>query len=235
MKKIVKSLVPAGKYWCKCPYSMTPQWITVHNTANDASAANEVKYMRGNTNKISFHFAVDDKQIVQGVPCDRNAFHAGDGSGNGNRKSIAVEICYSKSGGERFEEAEENAAELIAYLMYTHDIPLSRVVRHKDWSGKNCPHRTIQLGWKRFKDMVQDAYDKAYKKTAQDADSGVFRVQVTCDTLNIRAGAGVLYEVVGAVKRGEVFTITEVKAGTWGKLKSGVGWINIDERYCRRI
>ena len=235
MKKIVKNLVASNKYWCKCPYSMKPQWITVHNTANDASAANEVKYMKSNTNKTSFHFAVDDKQIVQGVPCSRNAFHAGDGSGDGNRKSIGVEICYSKSGGKRFEAAEENAAGLIAYLMHTYDIPLSRVVRHKDWSGKNCPHRTIQLGWKRFKDMVQDAYNKTYKKSAQGSDSGVFRVQVNVDTLNVRNGAGVAYEAVGTVKRNEVFTITEVKAGTWGRLKSGAGWINIGREYCERV
>ena len=84
---------------------MKAESITVHNTWNDASAENEVKYMIGNKNKVSFHIAVDDKEAVQGIPLDRNAWHAGDGNGKGNRSSIGVEICHSKSGGERFAKA----------------------------------------------------------------------------------------------------------------------------------
>ena len=77
---IVKNLVSESKYSIKCPYSMTPEFVVVHNTANDASAQNEVKYMISNNNQVSFHFAVDDKEIVQGLPTDRNAWHAGDGA-----------------------------------------------------------------------------------------------------------------------------------------------------------
>ncbi len=47
--------------------------------------------------KYRFHIAVDDKEAVQGIPLERNAWHCGDGGGNGNRKSIGVEICYSLS------------------------------------------------------------------------------------------------------------------------------------------
>ena len=57
---IVKMLVATNKYGIKCPYSMNPTRIVVHNTANDASARNEVQYMIGNNNQVSFHYAVDD-------------------------------------------------------------------------------------------------------------------------------------------------------------------------------
>ena len=88
---------------------MTPIGICIHNTANDASAANEISYMISNNNEVSFHIAVDDKEAIQGIPFNRNAWHAGDGgSGTGNRKYIAIEICYSKSGGTRFTNAEKN-------------------------------------------------------------------------------------------------------------------------------
>lgn len=100
-------LVSGSKYNIKCPYQIAADSITVHNTANDATAENEVKYMISNNNQVSFHVAVDDKEAVQGIPLDRNAWHAGDGNGRGNRNSIAVEICYSKSGGDRFVKAEE--------------------------------------------------------------------------------------------------------------------------------
>ena len=48
-------------------------------------------------------------KAVQGIPLERNAWHCGDGGGNGNRKSIGVEICYSLSGGDRYYKAEDNA------------------------------------------------------------------------------------------------------------------------------
>ena len=41
---IVSMPISSSKYGKKCPYSMKPQYITVHNTANDASARNEVSY-----------------------------------------------------------------------------------------------------------------------------------------------------------------------------------------------
>ena len=115
--KTRQMLVDESKYSIKCPYSMNATRIVVHNTANDASANNEVSYMIRNNKKVSFHFAVDDKEIVQGIPLNRNAYHAGDGSGKGNREGIAIEICYSKSGGDRFIKAEQNAAKFIAQLL----------------------------------------------------------------------------------------------------------------------
>ena len=75
--KVRQMLVDPSKYSIKCPYSMTPTRIVVHNTANDASANNEISYMRTNNNETSFHFAIDDKEVVQGIPLNRNAWHAG--------------------------------------------------------------------------------------------------------------------------------------------------------------
>jgi len=116
--KIIQNLVPANKYNIKCPYPMVAEFVVVHNTANDASAANEVAYMIRNDNKVSFHYAIDDKEIIQGIPENRNAWHAGDGAnGRGNRKGLSIEICYSKSGGQRFIEAEKLAAKFIAFKL----------------------------------------------------------------------------------------------------------------------
>ena len=116
--KIVKDLVPLTKYRIKCPYKMTPTRIVVHNTANDAPAKNEIAYMKRNNNEVSFHYAVDDVEVVQGIPENRNSWNAGDGEhGTGNREGIAIEICYSKSGGARFTKAEQNAVELIVDIL----------------------------------------------------------------------------------------------------------------------
>ena len=153
--QIKQNLVPASKYKIKCPNPMVAEFIVVHNTANDASAANEVAYMVRNDNATSFHYAVDDREIVQGIPENRNAWHAGDGNGPGNRKGIGIEICYSKSGGPKFIAAEKLAAKFVAFKLKEKGWDISKVKKHQDFSGKYCPHRTLDMGWQRFLDMVQ--------------------------------------------------------------------------------
>ena len=317
-----QNMVSSSKYSIKCPYSMTPQYITIHNTSNNASAENEVKYMISNNNQTSYHVAVDDKYVIQAIPFNRNAWHAGDGAnGTGNRKSIGIEICYSTGNIETFKKAEANCAKYVATLLKQYGWTTSRVKRHKDWSGKNCPHKTMELGWDRFVKMIQAELDILngkttatkpttstttsttfkvgnYKKYVVTTDAlnvrrtrnassqvlttipkgtkiyigyvmyqdnsttpkgdlwgGVtynnatgfinlkyvepyvepttgtsktvsYRVRITADSLNVRAGAGVSYKVTTTVKKNYVFTIVEEKNG-WGKLKSGAGWINL--------
>lgn len=158
--QITNVVCPTNKYSIKCPYPMTPEYITIHNTANDASAMSEISYMLGNNMKTSFHAAVDNERVVTGLPFDRNGWHAGDGgNGTGNRKSIGIEICYSKSGGERFEQAERLAAEYTAMLLKQYGWGIDRVRTHQSWSGKYCPHRTLDMGWDRFLNMVRSYLD----------------------------------------------------------------------------
>lgn len=160
--QITNVICPENKYSIKCPFDMTPEYITIHNTANDASAMSEVSYMIGNNSKCSFHVAVDDERVVTAIPFNRNAYHAGDGrNGTGNRKSIGIEICYSKSGGERFEQAERLCAEYVAYLLKQYGWGTDRVKKHQDWSGKYCPHRTLDMGWDRFLNMIREYLDEA--------------------------------------------------------------------------
>lgn len=161
--EIVQKLIPWSAYGLKCPYEMTPDCIVVHNTANDATARNEIAYMGTNGSEVSFHFAVDDKEIVQGIPLNRNAWHAGDGNGRGNRTGIGIEICYSKTGGQRFAAAERNAARLIAWLLGVYGWGMEKVTKHQDYDGKYCPHRTMDMGWTRFLALVKTQVATAEK------------------------------------------------------------------------
>ena len=170
--EIRQMLVDPSKYNIKCPYSMTPKFIIVHNTENDASANNEISYMRNNNNKVSFHVAVDDKEAVQGIPFNRNSWNAGDGGkGKGNRYGIAIEICYSKSGGERFIKAEQNAAKLIAQLLKERGWGIDKVTKHQDYSGKYCPRRTLDMGWERFLNMIRAELGQAQVNTSTSSNS----------------------------------------------------------------
>ena len=156
MYTIKQNLVASENYSVKCPHSMTAEFIVVHNTANDATAENEVAYMIRNKNQVSFHYAVDDQEVVQGIPITRNAWACGDGAnGKGNRKGIQVEICYSKSGGTRFDQAEKNAAHFIATLLRERGWGIEKVKKHQDFRNKYCPHRTLDKGWNGFIQMIK--------------------------------------------------------------------------------
>ena len=154
--KVTRMLVPQNKYSKKCPFKMTPKGICVHNTANKASALSEASYMIRNNNAVSFHAAVDDYQVVECIPENRNAFHAGDGrNGNGNRNYYAVEICYSTGDSAKFTQAEKNAAYYIACKLKEHGWGIDKVKKHQDFSGKYCPHKTLDLGWERFLNLIR--------------------------------------------------------------------------------
>lgn len=157
MIPVRQMLVKSSKYKIKCPNTMEPETITIHNTANDASANNEVQYMINNNQEVSYHYAVDDKEIVQAITTDRNAWASGDGAkGPGNRKSIHVEICYSRSGGEKYKKAEALAIKFVAQLLHERNWGLERVKKHQDWSGKYCPHRILEEGrWQAVLNAIQ--------------------------------------------------------------------------------
>lgn len=181
---IIQNLVAKEKYNIKCPYSMTPTRIVVHNTANDAPARNEIAYMVGNNNEVSFHYAVDDKEVVQGIPENRNAWHCGDGAnGKGNREGIAIEICYSKSGGVRFTQAEKNAVDLIVSILKKYNWGVDRVTKHQDYNGKYCPHRTLDIGWDRFIKMIEAKMSTKLHKVQVGAFENRSNAEKLCNEL----------------------------------------------------
>lgn len=181
---IVKNIVTKDKYNIKCPYEMTPSRIVVHNTANDASARNEIAYMISNNQEVSFHYAVDDKEVVQGIPENRNAWHSGDGEhGTGNREGVAIEICYSKSGGDKFIKAEQNAVELIVDILKRYNWNIDKVTKHQDYSGKYCPHRTLDAGWDRFIKMIEQKLKNRLYKVQVGAFANKANADKLCNEL----------------------------------------------------
>lgn len=232
MMDIVKNLVSSSLYYCKCPYSMNPTRIVVHNTANDTSARNEIQYMINNRNEVSYHYAVDDKEIVQGIPENRNAWHAGDGgNGVGNRQGIAIEICYSKSGGARFDAAEALAAKFIASKLKEKGWGIDKVTKHQDYSNKYCPHRTLDKGWQRFLNMIQKELGQTTTSSpsAPNSSSGEkysTGTPICTNTLSVNCnGTGKVYTgdwsgTIGRVIKGAKYPYRVDRNGV------AIGWTN---------
>lgn len=160
----IQELIPATSKNARPGIKMVAEYITIHNTGNPgASAKANSNYVRKQNGFKSWHFTVDDKNIIQQLPINETGWHAGDGAkGPGNRKSIGIEICEVAG-------AEENAIKFVAELLIALNMDVSKVVPHKHWSGKNCP-RLILSHWgvfinniKKEMELITVAEIKRYK------------------------------------------------------------------------
>ncbi|MTV47859.1 hypothetical protein GJ688_02525 [Heliobacillus mobilis] len=169
MTTITQDFIPKGAK-NRPGYTMKPTSITIHNTGNDskgADAAGHSAYVKSTgAGSTSWHFTVDDHQIIQHIPTNENAWHAGDGTnGPGNRTSIGIEVCENADGD--LAKAESNAQDLICKLMFDLGIPLENVVTHKSWTGKECP-RKILPHWDQFIAGVKERVDTENARLAAE-------------------------------------------------------------------
>ncbi|WP_339306937.1 N-acetylmuramoyl-L-alanine amidase [Paenibacillus sp. FSL R5-0519] len=156
-----KDYIPKGTANNRRPgLAMNATTITIHNTGNpSSSAANERAWLTNGTNSrtASFHVVVDEREVIECIPLNENAWHAGDGSGasSGNRTSIGIEICESGN----YAKTLDNAATLVASMLKERGWGVDRLRRHYDWSGKICPRLMYDggawTGWGLFKAAVQ--------------------------------------------------------------------------------
>lgn len=170
----------------------TIKYIVWHYTAGSSSAPGRAKGMKTSwekTQRASADFGVDDRDIIQFNPDlkNYNCWHCGDKknsySGGGrlygiatNRNSIGIEICSnlkkgydaSKVGHEGWyytEEALNNAVKLTKILMKKFNIPVERVIRHYDVSGKSCP---AVVGWIPF--QIKDINGKPTNRYSDESE-----------------------------------------------------------------
>lgn len=151
--KIIQMLIPTNNKYLRPGTKMIPQYMVVHETDNTDKGANARAHAtllsNGSTRQASWHFSVDSGEIVyQSIPEDETSWNAGDGNGRGNMSGLSVEICVNSDG--NFERAKDNAVMLIKQLMLKHHITKDRIVPHKFWSGKDCPHNILKSGWDKF-------------------------------------------------------------------------------------
>jgi hypothetical protein len=139
---IKQDFIPAGRG--NRPGRVNPvKYVTIHNTgntSNGANAKNHAAYVKSDAAAnapVSWHYTVDERDIYQHLPDNEDAFHAGDGVGDGNRKSVGIEICMNSDGD--LLGATDNAIALTAALCKQYNIPIENIVQHHHWTGKNCP------------------------------------------------------------------------------------------------
>ena len=105
-------------------------------------------------------------------------------------------------------------------------------------SAKTCPGTNF-MGFGNTREAIEKNFIplvKNYISNGASSNSSAvatnYIVKINTDSLNIRKGPGATYSIVGELGRGEAYTIVQTQNG-WGKLKSGVGWINL--AYTKRV
>ena len=164
MVHIIQDFIPVGRN-NRPGRANSMKYITVHNTGNTgvgAGAKNHAAYIKGDAAAsipASWHYTCDEHVIYQHIPDTEIAWHAGDGgTGPGNNTSIGIEICMNSDGD--LLKATDNGVWLTADLMKRHSIPITNIVQHHHWSGKNCPQMLRQgkpYSWAEFISKVQAA------------------------------------------------------------------------------
>ena len=166
------------------------KYIAIHFTAGSSSICGRAMNTKRvfETREASADFCVDDRDIVQFNPDIKNYYcwavgdakkqTTGGAKFNGlatNSNTISIEICSScKSGfsvananheGWYFTEAAiNNAVKIAKILMKTYNIPVERVVRHYDITGKLCPGI---VGWNDYYVMSNDGKTKIRKNNSE--------------------------------------------------------------------
>ena len=140
------------------------KYIVIHYTAGASSSkgkAMTIRNMWQNSRvNASADFVVDDEQIIQANPNLTGYYCSSVGDGKGkygitNTNSVSIEMCSTLKKGTSAampnhtgwtisEKVINNTVALTKYLMAQYNVPIDRVVRHYDASGKYCPG---VLGW----------------------------------------------------------------------------------------
>lgn len=192
---VTVDLVDKSLYPYKCPYLMNkPQAIIIHNAATPNGTAKALNNALHNSKEYkSWHFSVDDKDIIESLPLNRNAFATGDGAyGLGNRTGMHIEIAKDNDNDsqDEWKKARENGARLASELLYKYGLSIDCLKKHQDYkmtSGnyKYCPHKILDEGWDDFKSLVSQYLDELSNPKKNDSnDTNDSNDKINIDGIN---------------------------------------------------
>ena len=170
--------------------------ITVHNTDWITTAAGTTpaeQYTRatvnGNMKDVRVHYYVDNTCAWQNLPLTLSGWHAADGSGNGNRKTIAIECIMSSAYNDKDKKSEDNCAKLAAALLNKYKLSIDCLYTHNHWySRKYCP-AYILPHWDKFKAKVQYYMNSSSSSPATPSAKQIYRVRKSWSDAKSQIGA----------------------------------------------
>ena len=136
--------------------------VTVHNTdwisvASGTTPAEQYTRATVNNNMkdVRVHYYVDNVCAWQNLPHSLSGWHAADGSGNGNRRTIAIECIMSSAYNSVDKKSEDNAAKLAAALLKQYGLDINHLYTHTHWlnvrDGRNGTVDQLNTMYNRYK------------------------------------------------------------------------------------
>ena len=183
--------------------------VTVHNTdwisvASGTTPAEQYTRatVNGNMKDVRVHYYVDNTCAWQNLPHSLSGWHAADGSGNGNRRTIAIECIMSSAYNVTDKKSEGNCARLAAALLKKYNLDINHLFTHTHWlnvrdgksgtvdylnTAKN-PYKTCPLyilpHWSAFKAKVQK-----YLTDAKPTVKNIYRIRKSWADAKSQIGA----------------------------------------------
>lgn len=135
--------------------------VVLHETATPgATAEDEYQYFNKNDVKASAHAFVDNKEIIQTIPYDEVAWHAGP---TANNNYIGIEMCRPKNFDKSyFDSVYWGSVNLVADILFDNlgirEVTKENVISHAEVSDK----------WGEVNHTDPIAYLREYGKTMDD-------------------------------------------------------------------
>ena len=183
------------------------EWISVTSGTTPAKQYTRATY-NGNMKDVRVHYYVDNTCAWQNLPLTLSGWHAADGSGNGNRRTIAIECIMSSAYNSTDKKSEDNCARLAAALLKKYNLDINHLYTHTHWlnvrdgkSGsvdylntvrnpyKMCP-AYILPHWAAFKAKVQSYLNSgSTPATPAPATKQLYRVRKSWADVKSQIGA----------------------------------------------
>ena len=212
--------------------------VTIHHMAGNLGADICARMHATSKYQQSANYYIgSDGKIVCGVDEEFRAWTSGSKANDYQAITIEVANCTFAPNWKISDAAYDALVDLCADICKRYKImptfngtAAASFTFHYMFQATECPGPYIKNQIQNIINMIILKMTDAPMPEPEKPDS--FLVKVTCDDLNIRSGPGVKYKKTGHITDHGVYTIVE-KSGTWGKLKSGAGWICL--KYTREV
>lgn len=225
--------------------------ITIHCMAGNLSVESCGNVFANKSRQASSNYGIgSDGRIAMYVE-EKDRSWASSSSSNDNR-AITIEVA-NDGGAPNWHVSDKAMKSLINLLVdickrnnikelkwkadksLIGQVDKQNMTVHRWFKNKSCPGDYLYGKHSYIAKQVNKKLKNNTTSTKKDTEThnkSTYKVKLL-DNLNIRKTPnGTIVQVNGA-KKGEVYTIIETK-GSWGKLKSGTGWISVSDKYVKR-
>jgi hypothetical protein len=230
---------------CNKPRTHKIDKITIHHMAGNLTVEQCGQIFAKSSRQASSNYGIGTDGRVGLYVDEANRSWCSSNAENDHR-AITIEVANDKpTDKDNWHVSDKALAKLIELctdictrngidkLTFTGD-KSGNVTLHKMFAATACPGPYLESKIPYVVEEVnknlssaESKQTEAAQKTSEEFKS--YKVKITCkDGLNVRSSAGVSGKIVDLCRYGYTYTVVGEKvvgSQTWGKLKSGAGWI----------